>query len=379
MSGYMLLEETQDSQPWFPDTQLLEPCEGEAMMASEDTHVETQPLEPSQGEAMMTSEDTQKPISVLLHEAAGLAEDLEKTAAQGAEALMSVASALGMSDDSDEGRTVTEGRTLVEVGTKHLEELKSISQWCENCSKHLLHVEARLMEHEFLAHEVVRQVRQLLTRHRPYPRPDWGYLVRNCLDLSVRTLRNMAKYYLRGGDEEYVEEFIGKAMVVVRLFFEESWRRHLCEVSESGVQGALLRSRICSLAAQMKRFEEDTLLEAASHAGVWWSWSHAAVVKISNKVAEGVPTSIEDCPSWRGAKNSGVFRHEAFSLMTVRVNPAEVVVSKREVQAWAEKNYGRPLEDWEIERIEGTEGSSPFEAIFMKPVLRSMATSDPDL
>ena len=153
----------------------------------------------------------------------------------------------------------------------------------------------------------------------------------------------------------------------------------MCEVSESGVQGALLRSRICSLAAQMKRFEEDTLLEAASHAGVWWSWSHAAVVKISNKVAEGVPTSIEDCPSWPGAKNAGAMKHEAFSLMTVRVNPAEVVVSKREVQAWTEKFYGRPLEDWEIERIEGTEGPSPYEEIFMKAVLGSTEAADPDL
>ena len=90
-------------------------------------------------------------------------------------------------------------------------------------------------------------------------------------------------------------------------------------------------------------------------------------------------TSIEDCPSWLEAKSSGAMKHEAFSLMTVRVNTDEILISKREVRFWVERNYGRPLEDWEIERIEGTEGSSPFEAIFMKPVLRSMATSDPDL
>ena len=223
-------------------------------------HVGSPPLEPPQGQAMMASEDTRKPFSVLLNEAADLAEDLEKTAAQGDEALMTVASALGMDDDSDEGRTVTEGRTLIEAGAKHLEELKAISEWCQNCSENLLHVEDRLMEHEFLAHEVVRQVRQLLTRHRPYPRPDWGSLVRSCLDLSLRSLRNMAKYYLRGGDEEYVEEFIGKAMVVVRLFFEEAWRRHLCEVRAKGEKGAMLRASCCNLALTMKRFEEDTSL-----------------------------------------------------------------------------------------------------------------------
>ena len=188
----------EDSQP-PPLEAIGEPPALEARM-DEDSQPfpETLPLEPSQGQAMMASEDTRKPISVLLNEAADLAEDLEKTAAQGAEALMTVASALGMDDDSDEGRTVTEGRTLIEAGAKHLEELRNIAGWCEQISKHLVHVEARLMEHEYLAHEMVRQVQQALKRFVPFPRGDWGYLVRQCLDLSVRSLRSMAKYYLRG-------------------------------------------------------------------------------------------------------------------------------------------------------------------------------------
>ena len=235
--------------------------------------------------------------------------------------------------ESDEGRTVTEGRTLTEAGTQHLEELKNIAGWCEQISKHLVHVESRLMEHEYLAHEMVRQVQQALKRFVPFPRGDWGYLVRQCLDLSVRFLRSMAKYYLRAAGEQDVEDFLGRAMVVIRLFFEEGWRRHLCEVRAKGEKGATLRASCCNLALTMKRFEEDTLLEHASYAGVWWALSEDHVVRIGEKVADGVRTSIEDCPSWLGAKNSGAMKHDAFSLMTLRVNPGEIVMSKREVQA----------------------------------------------
>ena len=41
--------------------------------------------------------------------------------------------------------------------------------WMRQCSKHLSHIEKRLMEGEYLGHEVVRQVGQLLEQFSPPP------------------------------------------------------------------------------------------------------------------------------------------------------------------------------------------------------------------
>ena len=44
----------------------------------------------------------------------------------------------------------------------------------KQCSKYLSHIEARLMENEYLGHEVVRQVSQLIYGFSPAPFGDWG-------------------------------------------------------------------------------------------------------------------------------------------------------------------------------------------------------------
>ena len=41
--------------------------------------------------------------------------------------------------------------------------------WMRQCSKHLSHIEARLMEGEYLGHEVVRQIGILLRTFSPPP------------------------------------------------------------------------------------------------------------------------------------------------------------------------------------------------------------------
>ena len=41
-------------------------------------------------------------------------------------------------------------------------------------SKHLSHIEARLMEGEYLGHDVARQIIMPLLAAVPYPRGDWG-------------------------------------------------------------------------------------------------------------------------------------------------------------------------------------------------------------
>ena len=40
-------------------------------------------------------------------------------------------------------------------------------RWMEQCSKHLSHLEVRMMESEFLGHEVVRQITNLLLTFSP--------------------------------------------------------------------------------------------------------------------------------------------------------------------------------------------------------------------
>ena len=96
--------------------------------------------------------------------------------------------------------------------------------WMKACSAHLSNIEKRLMEAEYLGHEVVRQITMLLTSFSPAPRGDWGWLWRQALDIGVRTMRQLVKSYLR---HEAKDEFMARAYKMVRLFFEEGWRRAL--------------------------------------------------------------------------------------------------------------------------------------------------------
>ena len=68
--------------------------------------------------------------------------------------------------------------------------------WTKQCSKHLLHIEGRLMESEYLAHEVVRQVQIIFHKWVPPPRGHWGSLLRPCTDISVRTVRQLCRYVI---------------------------------------------------------------------------------------------------------------------------------------------------------------------------------------
>ena len=106
----------------------------------------------------------------------------------------------------------------------------SLAWWMKACSAHLSNIEKRLMEQEYLGHEVVRQITMLLTTFSPYPRGDWGWLLRQALDIGVRTMRQLVKYYLR---DEQKDDFMARAYMLVRLFFEEGWRRVLlgCETN----------------------------------------------------------------------------------------------------------------------------------------------------
>ena len=55
------------------------------------------------------------------------------------------------------------------VATTAGEVASAEAAWLEQCSKHLRHIEGRLMEAEFMGHEVVRQVMILLDTFSPHP------------------------------------------------------------------------------------------------------------------------------------------------------------------------------------------------------------------
>ena len=104
--------------------------------------------------------------------------------------------------------------------------LRSISQWTEQVSLHLTHVEKRAMEADYEGHEVVRQFGQMLDGFVPPPRGDWGWMLRRIRDVAVRALRQLKKIY---GDKSHEEPqtFQMRSMQVVRLLLEEAFHRCL--------------------------------------------------------------------------------------------------------------------------------------------------------
>ena len=97
--------------------------------------------------------------------------------------------------------------------------------WMKQCSKHLLHIEGRLMEQGYLAHEVLRQVRSNLRHFAPPPRGSWSWLMRTVTDLCVRFMRQLWLIYFRNQENE--DQFMGRVWALVRLVVEEAWHRNL--------------------------------------------------------------------------------------------------------------------------------------------------------
>ena len=79
------------------------------------------------------------------------------------------------------------------------------ASWAEQCSKHLVHVEKRLMEAEFMGHEVVRQMMTLMATSSPHG--DWGWLMRNCQDIAVRTMRQLRRLWQSPWNPKYGNKF----------------------------------------------------------------------------------------------------------------------------------------------------------------------------
>ena len=229
--------------------------------------------------------------------------------------------------------------------------------WMKQCSKHLSHIETRLMESEYLSHEVVRQLMQLILGCSPPPRGDFGWLLRKCTDIGVRHLRQLVRYYLRSGQE--LKTFAKGAMQVVRLLFEEAWHRCL-----RGAKEPMMRSALCCIAVTMKDVEEDSVGTAACDFGFFWTFSEPAVMRIAEKVGRNQTTSVEDMPSWASVMSQPLLKIEVFSLMLVRVQPSSMRMSNSEIKAFYEAKR-EPLTEAELKELSGVEGPSVFEACFL--------------
>ena len=223
------------------------------------------------------------------------------------------------------------------------------TEWAQQCSKHLSHIEKRLMTSEFLGHEVVRIVYQVLEEFKPQPVGDWGYMMRKITDISVQTMRQLMTIY---GKTELSEVFHLRAMSLVRLYIEEAFHRLLEGI---GKEEKLRKMGLCSLMVTMKKVEARTLGE--DHPlGVFATFSEDNVRKLAIAIEKG-DSGLEDCPSWNEVSLHADLKFEAFSLKRVRVDANDVLMTKSEVAAVIEGAGGKL---WEGCELPGHEGPSLF-------------------
>ena len=286
---------------------------------------------------------------------ATVAGDVE--AAAGASEVTSVASgvpvvaAAGASAEGSSGATAgaAAGETSEAAMWQQVE-------WLTQCSKHLHHIEGRMMENEYLGHEIMRQVSNHLVTFSPPPRGDWGWLLRKCLDIAVRALRQLVKYYMGGNEDK--ASFLQRAIALVRLYFEEAFHRCLL-----GGEDALMKAAYCSIVVSMRSFEIDTLGARAPELGVFWTFTEGNVRSMAQRVGRNEPTSLEICPSFTEVMRSPDMRVEAFSLLLVRVQPSSIMMSRAEVRHVIE-SLGGEVNEEEAPRLPGTASPSPFAQFF---------------
>jgi len=229
------------------------------------------------------------------------------------------------------------------------------AQWLEQISKHLHHIEGRLMEEGFLGHEVVRQIGILLEAMSPPPRGDWGWFVRRCQDIAVRTLRQLiAKYGNRSA--EPLGNFEVRAMHIVRLYIEEAVHRHLL-----GLETPMGKAGACSFMLTMRNIEENTIPQDAKTLGIFTTFTEANLRDLALRMARGETTTVEHMPSYAEAMRNMDMKHEVFSLIPVRVEPRLIAMTRAEVRAMIEAS-GRPLRA--EARVPGHAGPSAFGHIF---------------
>ena len=179
--------------------------------------------------------------------------------------------------------------------------------WAKQCSKHLVFIEKRLMESEFLGHEVVRQLMSLMASWDP--RGDWGWLLRSSQDIAVRTLRQLQRLY--GQTLEEGKIFENEAMHLVRLYLEESYHRTLLTYEDPPMRAAM-----SSMMLTMHRLEEKMM----SGAGVPMEMRLFSTMTEDNMkniaaLVRLTTMKVQLLPSFEAVMQCNSMRHEVFSLI----------------------------------------------------------------
>ncbi len=219
------------------------------------------------------------------------------------------------------------------------------AQWMRQCSKHLSHIEGRLMEDSYLGHEVVRQMMSVIEAFLPPPCGDMGWFLRKSQDIAVRALRQLVRVYM--GNHEALGEFTMRAMVIVRLYVEEAFHRTLLSIEDP------VRKRgLCSLITTMRSIEVHMLDAQLMSLGVWITLHEEAVRHIAMSVrryeTHGVRSGLESLPSFTAALCHADLRVEIMSLLSVRVMPGMNVMTEDEVRCLIAANGGEVGEDQQI-------------------------------
>ena len=231
--------------------------------------------------------------------------------------------------------------------------------WMRQCSKHLSHMEVRMMEEGYLGHEVVRQAMNKLDEFTPPPKGDWGYIMRHLHDIGVRSMRQLVKTYAVGYDQEKLQAFQMRAIHIVRLYLEEALTR-----SVAGAEDPMRKSSFLSLALTCHNFEEDTLGSGeAKRMGLFWTLNERNLSAIG-ELSKNDEASVEGLPSWVEAMSNYELRHEIFSLIAVKFAQGRVEMSQAEVRTICKAN-GRPLREDQVPH--GLSGPSRFQHIFEDP------------
>ena len=90
------------------------------------------------------------------------------------EASEAFSAAVSMAFVSDNAEGAAEVAVPAEANWGYYSREGGAVQWMRQCSKHLVHIEERLMRGNFMGHEVMRQICIMLDSFTPPPRGDWA-------------------------------------------------------------------------------------------------------------------------------------------------------------------------------------------------------------
>ena len=236
---------------------------------------------------------------------------------------------------------------------KEMQEGASVG-WMRQCSKHLSHIEGRMMEEGYMGHEVVRQIMILLDSFCPAPFGDWGWMLRKSQDIAVKTVRQLVLVY--GAHEGDLAQFLLQANKLVRLYIEEAFHRCLL-CTEVPVK----RRALSSLMVTLRNLEAATLTEDMTAMSIFATFTLENVRALGMRVQRQQRTSIMMLPSYGEVMRSRTLAHEVYSLLVVRQPAGFLAMSREEVQAIAEA-HGCTVDEETV--LPGREGGSLFAQVF---------------